>query len=167
MRVVSRLSRVRRRSLRRRDLAVVAFGVHLEDRDLDRLVHREVVDADDRAVVLVDLALVAEGGVGDLALEEAVLDGGEDAAEVLDLAEVGVGLGFGVVGQLLDEVAAAERVDGVGDAGLVGDDLLGAQGEACGLLAGQGERLVHRVGVQATACRRARRPAPGSRCGRG
>jgi hypothetical protein len=37
----------------------------------------------------------------------------------------------------------------LGHAGLVGDDLLGAQRDAGGLLGGQGERLVHGVGVQA------------------
>ena len=35
-----------------------------------------------------------------------------------------------LVGQRLDEVGAGQRIDGVGHAGLVGQDLLGAQGDA-------------------------------------
>ena len=49
---------------------------------------------------------------------------------------------LGRVGQRLDEVRAAERVGDPGDAGLVGEDLLGAQRERGRLLAGQRERLV-------------------------
>jgi acetyltransferase-like isoleucine patch superfamily enzyme len=52
-----------------------------------------------------------------------------------------------LVGQRLDVVRAAERVD-VGDAGLVGDHLLRAQRDPHRLLGRQRERLVHRVGVQ-------------------
>ena len=53
-----------------------------------------------------------------------------------------------LVGERLDEVGADERVDGVGAAGLVGDDLLGAQRELGGALRGQRQRLVEAVGVQ-------------------
>src|SRR3712207_8870382 len=44
------------------------------------------------------------------------------------------------VGERLDEVAAAERVDGVRHARLVGDDLLRAQGDAHRLLGRERER---------------------------
>ena len=53
-----------------------------------------------------------------------------------------------LVGQRLDVVGAGERVDRVGRAGLVGDDLLGAQRDLGGALGGQRERLVEAVGVQ-------------------
>ncbi len=62
--------------------------------------------------------------------------------------KVGVGLLLGLLGEGLGEEAPAQGIDCVGDAGLVGDDLLGAQGQAGGLLAGQGQRLVHGVGVE-------------------
>jgi hypothetical protein len=52
------------------------------------------------------------------------------------------------VGQRLDEVRPAKRVDGVRDPGLVRDDLLGAQRDPDGLLGRQGERLVVGVRVQ-------------------
>ena len=107
-----------------------------------------LVDADDDAPARVDLVLQLEGGVGDLALGEVLLDRGDHPAQLVDLGEVVVGLALELVGQRLDEVRAAERVDGVRHAGLVGDDLLGAQRDADRLLGGQRERLVVGVGVQ-------------------
>jgi hypothetical protein len=79
-----------------------------------------------------------------------LIDALEDRA-VAELVEVGedlLGLALHLVGQFLDEVRAAERVGDVGDVGLVGDDLLGAQRDPRRLLGRQGECLVHRVGVQ-------------------
>ena len=55
---------------------------------------------------------------------------------------------FDLVGERLDEVGAGERVDGVGGAGLVREDLLGAQRDFRGALGRQRERLVEAVGVQ-------------------
>ena len=55
---------------------------------------------------------------------------------------------FDLVGERLDEVGAGERVDGVGGAGLVREDLLRAQGDLGGALGRQRERLVEAVGVQ-------------------
>ena len=50
--------------------------------------------------------------------------------------------------RLLDVPRPAEWIGDVGDVGLVGDHLLGAQGDAGGLLGRQRHGLVHRVGVQ-------------------
>ena len=58
---------------------------------------------------------------------------------------------FDFVGEVLDGVGAGDGIDGVGDAGFVGDDLLGAQGEERGVFGGQRERFVQRVGVQGLA----------------
>ena len=55
---------------------------------------------------------------------------------------------FDLVGQRLDEVGAGEGVDGVGGAGLVGEHLLGAQGDPGRALGRQRQRLVEAVGVQ-------------------
>ena len=107
-----------------------------------------LVDADDDAPARVDLGLQLVGGVGDLALGVVLLDRRDHPAELVDLGEVVVGLALELVGQRLDEVGAAERVDRVRHAGLVGDDLLGAQRDAHGLLGRQRERLVVGVGVQ-------------------
>ena len=60
-----------------------------------------------------------------------------------------LGLALQLVGELLDEPRAAERVGHVDDAGLLGDDLLGAQGQAGRVLGRQRQGLVEGVGVQA------------------
>ena len=70
------------------------------------------------------------------------------AAHVVDLLDVGARALLNGVGQRLDGVGAAHRVDDLGDTGFVGDDLLGAQGDLHRLLGRQGESLVARVGMQ-------------------
>ena len=50
--------------------------------------------------------------------------------------------------QPLDEIRAAERIDDVGDAGLVRDDLLRPQRQRRRLGGRQRERLVERVGME-------------------
>ena len=62
--------------------------------------------------------------------------------------EVVFGFLLDAVGGGFDEVAAGEGIDGLGDAGLVGDDLLGAEGDAGGLFGGEGEGFVVAVGVE-------------------
>ncbi len=57
--------------------------------------------------------------------------------------------GFDLVGHRLDVPRATEGIDGVDNAGLLGDHLLGAQGDLGGVLGGQGVDLVQRVGVEA------------------
>ena len=47
----------------------------------------------------------------------------------IDLVEPLARFGLELVGQRLNEVRAGQRIGGVGDAGLVGQDLLGAEGE--------------------------------------
>ena len=130
------------------DLARVALRVHLEDGDGHRLAVGVGVDSDDLADALVDLLLVAIGGFGDLGLEEAFVDGGQHAAQLLDAAEVSVDLSLDAVRLGFDEEGAAQRVDGVGYARLFGDDLLGTQGDGDGVLGGQGQGFVHTVGMQ-------------------
>ena len=50
-----------------------------------------------------------------------------------------------------DGVGAGHGIDGVGDAGFVGDDLLRAQSQQRGLLGGQRQGFVEGVGVQRLA----------------
>ena len=107
------------------------------------------VDADDLAVARVDLALVFVGGVADFALEEALFDGRQHASKFFDPAPVIVDLRLDLVRLVFDEEAATQRIDGVGYAALFGDDLLRAHGDGHGFFTGQGQRLVHAVGVQA------------------
>src|SRR3989449_4654497 len=53
-----------------------------------------------------------------------------------------------LVRERLHVVGAAQRVDDLRHAGLVGDDLLGPEREPDRLFGRQGERLVERVGVR-------------------
>ena len=92
--------------------------------------------------------LVLVGGTPDLALEEASLDPRHHPSHHLDLAEVALGLLLERVRQALQIVRAGERVDSLGDADLVRDDLLGAQRDLHRLVARQRDGLVHRVGVE-------------------
>lgn len=137
-----------------------------EDVDLAIFVGVNVfVDADDCAVACFAFFGEAVGGLGDLAPEvalvdaldaAAVVDGGVGgvlglpwaAPHVVDLLDVGEGLGFDLVGEGFHEVGAAEGVDGAGDAGFVGEDLLGSQGDGDGLFSGEAEGFVHGVGVE-------------------
>ena len=106
------------------------------------------VDADDDALAALDLGLVAEARLGDLALLEVLLDRGDHAAELVDPLEVVVRLPLELVRELLEVVGAAERVDRVHDARLVRDHLLRAQREPHRMLGRQRERLVEGVRVQ-------------------
>ena len=108
----------------------------------------EVVHADDDPPPRVHLLLEAARRVGDLSLEVPRLDPRDDASQGVDLLEDRLRLLLHLVGQALHVVGAGERVDRVGHAGLVGEDLLGAEGDPDRVLRRQGERLVHRVRVQ-------------------
>ena len=65
------------------------------------------------------------------------------------MVEHGLGLALHLVGELLDEPRAAERVGHVQGTGLGGNHLLGPQRQAGGVVGQEGEHLVHRVRVEA------------------
>ena len=109
---------------------------------------RELVDADDDAVAALDRDLEAVGGLLDLALDEAGLDRGHRAAELVDTLDQLARLRLELRRERLEVVRAAERIGGVGRAGLVHQDLLGAERDRGGVLARERERLVEAVRVQ-------------------
>src|SRR3954447_799021 len=109
------------------DLLALERWVDPQRRDLPVVLVAVGVHAHHPAPAGVDLGLQLEARVGDLALREVLLDRVDHAAELVDAREVRVGLPLELVGERLHEVGAAERVDGVRHAGLVGDDLLCAQ----------------------------------------
>src|SRR5215216_5731659 len=76
------------------DLLALERGIDPQELDRSFLVELVAVDADDDALLRLHLGLVAERGVGDLALEEVLLDRRDDAAELPDPLEVVVGLGL-------------------------------------------------------------------------
>ena len=116
-----------------------------------------LVDAYHDPLSGLQLALELEGRVRDLTLEEAVLDAGQHPALLLDPVEVAAGASLHLVGQALHEVGPAERIDGVGDPGLVGKDLLGAKRDLGSPFGGQRQHLVHGVGVQGVGAAQDRR----------
>src|SRR5829696_5592488 len=128
------------------DLLLLRLRVDAQDLDVVDLVGDVLVDADDDVLLDPVALLVAPGRLLDLGADERDrLDG---AAELLDLVDQVLRALLDLVGQRLDEVGAGERVDRVGGAGLVGQDLLGAQGDAGGALGRQRQRLVEAVRVQ-------------------
>ena len=136
-------------------LGLLHLGPDAQDLELLVAALRGDVHAHDEVTAVVELALELVGGLGDLALEPSRLDGAEHAfeeravAEPVEVVEHGLGLALHLVGELLDEPRAAERVGHVRDAGLVGDHLLGPQRQAGGVVGREGEHLVHRVRVEA------------------
>ena len=70
----------------RRPLELAALDRWVEAVQLDLLLLGlgEAVDADDHALARLDLLVPAEGGVLDLALDEALLDRRDGAAELVD-----------------------------------------------------------------------------------
>ena len=91
----------------------------------------ELVDTDDDPLVVVDRLGVLVGRRLDLILLVAGLDGSNRPAHLVDLVDVLPGEALDLVGERLHEVRAGERIGRVGDAALVADDLLGAQGDLC------------------------------------
>src|SRR3989449_9210736 len=92
------------------------------------LVDDKVVHPDDRALLVLDLALIPVRGVRNLLLEEPLPDRRDHAAEVSDAVEIAVRVVLEFVREGLEEVRAAERVRRVRDAALTGEDLLGPPG---------------------------------------
>ena len=141
--------------------------VDVEDRDRRLVLLDVVVDADDDLVAPLDRLLEAVGG------SRRSPSAGSPARSPRPCRPSGRwsskysrAPSLHVERQLLDEIRAAERIDHVGDAALVRDDLLRAQRERRGLGRRQRQRLVERVGVQRVACRRAPPPAPAAPSGR-
>ena len=123
--------------------------VDVADVDVAFLGEPVLVDADDHLLAAVDRGLPARRRFLDAQLRHARLDRLGHAAERLDLFDQLPRLVGEARGERLDVVAAAERVDHLGDAGLLGEDQLRVAGDAGGELARQRDRLVERVGVQA------------------
>lgn len=109
-------------------LALLVLDFRIDAQKIDRrlLGGRELVEPDDNSLPGFDFALIEIGGRLDFALHVTALDRGHGPAEVVDLAQVLQRLLFEFAREALDVIRAAERIDGIGDVGLIGDDLLGA-----------------------------------------
>src|SRR2546427_13060646 len=94
------------------------------------------------------IALELLRGARDLPLEPAALDARHHTAHRLDLREQSLRFPLELIGERLDVVGSAERVDHVRYARLVRDDLLRPQRQADRFLGGEREGFVQRVGVE-------------------
>src|SRR6266404_1842272 len=131
-----------------RRLPLLERGIDAQQVDRRLVAHLILVDADHHLLAAIELALEMIRRLGDLLLWEAELDRADDPAHRVDLPDVLFGFALDARRQRLDGVAAAERIGGVRDAALLGDDLLRPQRHHDRLLARQRQGLVHRVGVQ-------------------
>src|SRR5229473_4890239 len=89
-------------------LALLGLGTDPQGGDVAALAVLVGVHAHDDPFVGLELALELEGGIGDLSLEEPVLDAAEHAALRIDLVEVTLRAALQLVGELLDEIGAAQ-----------------------------------------------------------
>ena len=110
--------------------------------------HAIAVDADDRllARLLPERRLIGE--IGDVLLEPAFLDQLDRAAALIDLPQDLENALLVFVGQRLDIVGAAERVDHLRNVGLVGDHLLRAQRKPHRVFRRDGEGFVIAVRME-------------------
>src|SRR5207249_5514960 len=95
-----------------RPLELPPLGLGIDPVQLDRLrlLLLVPVDSDDHPLARLDLLRVAEGSVLDLALDEALLDGGHRPAELVHPFDQLPRLRLELVGQRLDELRTAWRV---------------------------------------------------------
>ena len=122
--------------------------VDIEQFDLGRLARLIFVDADDRRLAAVDRRLAQGRRLFDAQFGHAGLDRLGHAAEALDLVDQGRRRRGDRMGQALEVIAAAQRVDDMGDAGLLGEDQLGVAGDPHRGRRRQRHGLVKRIGVQ-------------------
>src|SRR5439155_10167390 len=106
------------------DLLELDGFADLQVRDRARFRHHVLVDAHDHLLAAVVHQLVPVRRVGDLLLRIARVDRADHAAHRVDLPDVLERRLLHLVGQRLEEVRPAERVDRERDAGFLGDDLL-------------------------------------------
>src|SRR5450432_1105715 len=106
-------------------MSLLTFIVNIKGRDFDFPFHRIAIDAHNSTLVLIDLLLVAISRFGDLTLEKAILDTGKYTAQSINALQVVHCSLLGLIGQRLDKVGATQGIDGIGNAALAGDDLLG------------------------------------------
>ena len=130
----------------------LAFA-HLRIVDLERFEQVFIGEAifvhpDDHVIAAVDTCLATGGGLLDHRLGPARRDRLGHAAFALDALDDLPGLVDQFLGQALDIIAAAQRIDDLGHPGFFLDDDLRVAGDARREIGGQCDRLVERIGVQ-------------------
>jgi len=82
-----------------------------------------------------------------LLLHPSQFNGPHGPSQGIDFSDVLLGLCFQLIGQIFNVVRARQGIDGVSNAGLISNNLLGAQGKLGRFLSGEGQRFVHGIGV--------------------
>src|SRR5437762_2656835 len=82
--------------------------------------------AEDGAEDVHDLTQISVGRLGNFALEEAIQNTGQYTTQRVDTVQIVQSRLFRLVCQSLDKVGTAQRINGIDDATLIGDDLLSA-----------------------------------------
>ncbi len=108
-----------------------------------------LVHAHDHGFAHVDAGLLGGGCRFNLQLGHAGGDRLGHAAQILDLVDNRLRIVHQLLGQRLDIIAAAQRIDDLGDAGLFLQHDLGVAGDARRKIGGQRNGFVQRIGVQA------------------
>ena len=140
------------KSLQARDLGAFDFRVDAENGNAAVVVFfDEVVHADDDLFFGFDGALKFVSRFLNFSLDEAGFNRAKHAAHGIDFGDVFFRATFNFIGEGFDSVGAADGIDGVGDAGFAGDDLLGAEGDKGGVFGGKSESFIERIGVKRLA----------------
>jgi len=133
------------------DLGAFDLRIDAQRGDLAVFFGDKFIDANNDLFFLLYCALEIVGGALNFGLDKTGFDGFEHAAESVNFGKVVFGASFDFIGERFDGVRATDRIGGVGDAGLGGDDLLSAQSDQSSFFRGEGESFVHGIGVQRLA----------------
>src|SRR6267378_3357554 len=133
------------------DLRALDIDVDTERGNGTRFFRHEVVHSYDDLFFFLDGTLEFVSRFLDFTLDKASFDGAQHSAHLVDLRQISRRERFDFVGEGFDGVGAGDGVDSVGDAGFVGEDLLGSEGDERGVFGGKCERFVHRIRVQGLA----------------
>jgi len=107
-------------------MALFALTRNRVNGNCDRLIValRKFVHAYHDALMGIGLLLVAIRGIGNFTLWKAAFDGCQHSAHLVDPREIFESAALHAVRESFNRVGPSERVDGVGDATFVRDDLL-------------------------------------------
>ena len=102
----------------------------------------EAVDADYDRFLAIHRLLKVVGSVLNFLLDISQFNGLQRAPHGIDLFQVNPGPLFDFIGKGLDVVRPGKRINSIRSASLVGDDLLGTQGDANGFLGWQAQGFI-------------------------
>ena len=117
--------------------AVLVRSTNTRDDDLAYARDNDIPIADSLSAA-VDLLLDVVSRVLNFLLDETLFNGREHAAQRIDLFDVATSSSLNFIGEAFNRIRPGERIHGLGGAGFVSDNLLGAQGDPCRLFGGNG-----------------------------